>query len=103
MKKLLIKFLIRLLDVPSVAHDKEKEESWLARSFEDQGFQSYASNRTRTMLHELGGGMGTEPLPRDNYMLKYGQRLENLLFIAKCKNAHAKKEREKKEKSVLKK
>ena len=96
MRNILLNLLIKILDVSTDKYDREKEEMWLARNFEDLGFKAYASNRARTILHELGGGLGTEPLPRDNYTLKYGQRIENLLFIAKCKSAHGKKEKEKK-------
>jgi len=87
MKMLFIRMLIWLVDIPETRVDEIIIRNWQANTWSDPGFQAYARERQQTFLKLLSSGAGLEPLPRDNYAIKFGQRVEALLLIAKCKKA----------------
>lgn len=91
--KLLIKLLIRYLDIPPTPKDQRTEE-FLAGAWQSVGFRAYIANRQERLIYELAGGSGLTEKTRDEYIRFMGQRLENLSLGLQAKNAHAKKEKE---------
>lgn len=101
MKYLLIKLLLWLLDSEArIVSDKRNIDEWLSFSCNHPGFRQYAMDRNYKFLKELGGGYGAQPLPRDNYVLKFGQRIELILLEGKAKLAFQEQEKKKKGREI---
>ncbi len=95
MKALCSRLLIWLIEPSAyLVSDKKEIKAWLAFSYTHPGFRKFAAERNYKFLKELGGGSGMQPLPRDNYTLKFGQRLELTLLEIKTKAAFLESEKD---------
>lgn len=102
LRNILIKILIRLVDVPTSQADDKVVQLWLGESWQNPGCRKFLANRVQTIKDALAGGVGMTELPRDGYVRQIGQRMEVLFFSQKCKFASdrlLKEQREKLEKS----
>ena len=98
MRNLLIKLLVRLVDIADPKYtEKEKEhvDSWLEYSWGHPGFEAYTGKRNREMRTYLSGGIGMQVPPRDLYVRTIGQRDELILLIASSKLAYKQKQKKK--------
>lgn len=93
---LLIRLLRRTLDLPEPTQQRMQE--FLATAWMDPGFRQYVSYRDQKIMFELAGGIGMKEQPRDDYVRFTGQRVEILLLAQRAKEAHARREEEKKKK-----
>ena len=94
MWSILIRLLERVLDVKEVAADPKQREliqGWMSQSWTENGFQLYKNARNAQLKDVLAGGTGGREEPRDDYVRKFGQRAEHLLFCLKCKQSFDKK------------
>src|SRR3989338_3746921 len=99
MKRLLIRFALRLLDssfkVDYKQIDQKAVEDWAWRSFDNKGWRSYFAHEDLKILKELSFGKD-----RDQYMLLIGRRLQLLYIFDEMKKAFEnKKSEEEKRKS----
>jgi len=99
MKRLLIRFVLRLLDssfkIDYKKIDRKALEDWAWKSFDDKGWRSYVAHEDLKILKELSFGKD-----RDQYMLLIGRRLQLLYLFDEMKKAFEnKKSEEEKRKS----
>ena len=105
MKSLLIEILIRLLlgnlhGGPREVMSKEVEDGMLAQMWDSPVFRKRIADRDARLVHEMAGGEGMRPEPRDAYALHAGQRVENLLLARDAKAAHGRMQKQRAENVV---
>lgn len=81
-----------------VADKDAQMESWLAGSWQTPGFRKYLSYRDGRLIYEMAGGSNLTEVGREDYVRQMGMRLEMLALGTHAKNAHIRKEKERKEK-----
>ena len=99
MKRIIIGFLLRLLDrsveIDYKKIDKKAVEEWAFRSFDDVGFRSYFAYEDMKILKELSFGKD-----RESYFILIGRRLQLLYLFDEMRKAFEnKKSAEEKKKS----
>lgn len=87
MRRLLVKWLLRLTDIAPAPAPNEKTEAWLASAFSNEGFRTYITERERKMKNYLST-VGTEILSREKYLLGVGQLQELTNLVNYTKNAY---------------
>lgn len=87
--EILIKLLEKFVGVSSKELlTKEQEDGLLAQLWENPAFRKRVAERDARIIHEMAGGEGMKPEPRDGYALHAGQRVENLLWARDAKAAY---------------
>src|SRR3990167_3482695 len=90
MKRLLIRFVLRLLDssfkIDYKQIDKKAVEDWAFRSFDDRGWKSYFAYEDMVLLKSFGQGKTGE-----TYWINVGRRLQLLYIYDEMKRAFANK------------
>jgi len=71
MKRLLIKILFRLLNLPSGDIDTSRIAKWVGSQYPEKGFRDYIAKRGHNILQSMGEG-----LSRDDYLMHIGMRME---------------------------
>jgi hypothetical protein len=94
-KRILINLLFRLLG-PISTHeyqdiDDKHIDNWLDRQFKDPGFRDYIRKRDLTLLKSMGTF-----LPREDYAIQCGQRLEMMTLLQAVHTTHERLEKERK-------
>ena len=93
MKRLLIRFALRLLDssfkVDYKQIDQKAVEDWAYKSFDDKGWRSYFAYTDMKILKEFSFGKD-----RDQYMILVGRRLQLLYLFDEMKKAYENKKSE---------
>lgn len=79
--------LIRLIDEPVDGVD-EKIDEWLAMSYQHPGFRAYVQRRGKQLITWMVSGQGQKEDTREEYIRKFGHRLELLTFAQSCKSAY---------------
>ena len=100
MKNLLIKLLIKLIDVPASKTGDYTPDAldFLGNAWQTKGFQDFFAERNRRHMFELSGGsMLTEPT-REGYSRVLGQRVEMLILARLAKAQYDKVKKEKSQK-----
>ena len=86
MKRLLIRFALRLLDssfkIDYKQMDKKAVENWAFRSFDDKGWRSYFAYEDMALLKSFG--QGKEGLV---YWMNIGRRIQLLYIFDEMKKA----------------
>lgn len=93
MKKLIIRLLFSLIGPRSSREyqgiDDKSINKWLERQYRDPGFHDYIRKRDITLLKSIGTF-----LPRDDYAVRCGQRLELMTLLQDVNDVYEKFEKE---------
>jgi len=95
--KLLIRLLVRYLDVPQADRDKQTDD-FMAGAWMSPGFRKYIAERDVRIIYHLAGGDGMKEPSSADYIRYFGQRVENLLMGRRAKDAYTRKEKERAQK-----
>ena len=93
MKRLLIRFVLRLLDssfkIDYKQIDKKAVEDWAFKSFDDKGWRSYYGYEDLKLLKTFG--QGQEGM---TYWVNIGRRIQLLMIFDEMKKAYENKKSE---------
>lgn len=87
MKLLLIKWLLRLTDIPNAPKPDVKTEDWLAHSYMNDGFGRYLHAREEKLRDYIVQQVNNEPRPTAQQMLAMGQLQELTNLMSLCESA----------------
>lgn len=92
--KLLIKWIERDLDIKRAELTEEQRNGLLSTLWDNPAFRNYIKERDEKLIFAIAGGSGLAPEPRDQHILKFGQRVELLLLASKAKACWIKRQRD---------
>ncbi len=85
--EILIRELLKYLQLGRETVANEDDDMFLTQMWESPAFRKRLSTRDAKLIHQMAGGEGFLPEPRDAYLLHAGQRVENLIMGREAKAA----------------
>lgn len=85
--EILIRALVKFLELDRRFIESEDSDMFLTQMWESPTFRKRLAERDAKLIHQMAGGEGMLPEPRETYLLHAGQRVENLLMGRDAKAA----------------